>query len=87
MCGKSTTDSVTFSVGNVEMVEGDAVVIAMGPWSVRRGTSTSHHSRPGACRRLIQRVCAASQRYACHPPIEPNRRRMIEGSVWHLQGS
>jgi hypothetical protein len=28
---------------------------------VRRGTSTSHHSRPGACRRLIRRVYVVSK--------------------------
>src|SRR6516162_10188026 len=37
---------------------------------VRRGTSTSRHSRPGACRRLIRRVCAAPQGHASHPVIE-----------------
>src|SRR5215813_14799697 len=37
---------------------------------VRHGTSTSRHSRPGACRRLIRHVCAAPQGHASHPVIE-----------------
>jgi hypothetical protein len=37
---------------------------------VRRGTSTSRHSRLGACRRLIRRVCAAPEGHASHPAIE-----------------
>jgi hypothetical protein len=55
----------------------------------QRGTSTSRHSSPDACRHLIRRR-AASQRHARHPPIESrpasDGRRTIVGSVSHLQG-
>jgi hypothetical protein len=56
----------------------------------QRGTSTSRHSSPDACRHLIRRR-AASQRHARHPPIESrpasDGRRTIVGSVSHLQGA
>jgi hypothetical protein len=50
---------------------------------VRHGAPTSRHSRPGACRRLTRRVCAAVQADAYHPQVErlfaSNQYRTIDG--------